>query len=145
MLEDEANQVEMANRKEAPATIDAYISGFPPDVQAILQKIRQTVRNAAPGAEEVISYRMPAFRLNGIIVYFAAFKKHIGIYPPVKGDARLEKAVSPYAGEKGNLRFPLDEPIPFKLIERITQFRLKQNLARTAGRRGTRKRDEHTP
>jgi len=120
--------------KAAPTTIDEYVSGFPPDVQAILQKIRQTVRKAALAAEEVISYRMPAFKLNGIIVYFAAFKNHIGVYPPVKGDARLEMAVAPYAGPKGNLRFPLDEPIPFMLIRRITQFRLKQNLARTSGK-----------
>jgi len=95
------------------------------------------VCSAAPGAQETISYRIPAFRLNGVLVYFAAFKKHIGFYPPVRGDARLEKAVAPYAGEKGNLRFPLDQPIPFALIERITKLRVKQNLAkaRSKGRK----------
>lgn len=114
-----------------PTTIDEYISAFSPDVQAILQKIRQVVRNAAPGSQEIISYQMPAFKLNGVLLYFAAFKKHIGLYPPIRGDAQLEKDVSPYAGEKGNLRFPLDQPIPFHLIERITQLRVKQNLARS--------------
>ncbi|MDM0001777.1 DUF1801 domain-containing protein [Variovorax sp. J22P240] len=128
MANDRANQGDMSIRKAVPATIDEYISGFPPEVQATLQKVRQTVRGVAPDAQEVISYRIPAFKLNGVLVYFAAFKRHIGFYPPVKGDTRLEKAVLPYAGEKGNLRFPLDEPVPFDLIERITRLRLKQNL-----------------
>ncbi len=78
----------------------------------------------------MISYQIPAFKQKGVLVYFAAFKSHIGFYPPVKGDAQLERAVSAYAGEKGNLRFPLSQPIPFDLIERITKLRLKQNLAK---------------
>jgi uncharacterized protein YdhG (YjbR/CyaY superfamily) len=123
----------LATHRTTPTTIDEYISAFSPDVQAILQKIRRVVQSAAPGAQETISYRMPAFKLNGILLYFAAFKKHIGLYPPIKGDAQLEKDVSPYAGEKGNLKFPLEQPIPFDLIERITQLRVKQNLAK-AGR-----------
>src|ERR1700679_4212985 len=98
--------------------IDGYISAFPPEVQAILERIRETVHNAAPNAEETISYQIPAFRLHGIIVYFAAFRNHIGFYPPVSGDLRLEKAIAPYAGEKGNLRFPLSQPIPYALIGR---------------------------
>src|SRR5690242_7870961 len=98
----------MPTRQAAgPQPIDDYIALFPPEVQAILEKIRLTVRQAAPEAEEIVSYRMPAFRLNGILVYFAAFKNHIGLYPPVRGDAKLEKSIAPYAGEKGNLRFPL--------------------------------------
>jgi len=97
------------------------------------------VRSAAPEAQETISYGMPAFMLNGALVYFAAFKKHIGFYPPIRGDARLEKAVSRYAGEKGNLRFPLDQPIPFELIARIAQLRVKQNLAK-AGTNNRKKR-----
>jgi uncharacterized protein YdhG (YjbR/CyaY superfamily) len=120
---------------EAPATVDDYISARPPEVQAILQRIRSVLRSAAPDAEEVISYRMPALKQDGFLVYFAAFKNHIGLYPPVRGDARIEKAALPYAGDKGNLRFPLDQPIPYRLIERIAKHRLKQNLASAAGRR----------
>ena len=106
----------MATRRSIPANVDEYIATFSPEVQVILQQVRQVVRRAAPDAQEVISYQMPALKLNGILVYFAAFKKHIGFYPPIKGDARLEEAASPYAGEKGNLRFPLDKPIPYDLI-----------------------------
>jgi uncharacterized protein YdhG (YjbR/CyaY superfamily) len=115
-----------------PRTIDEYIGTFPPEIGEILEKIRGTIRGAAPEAEELISYRMPAFAQNGILVYFAAFKKHIGLFPPVRGDEKLEKAIAPYAGEKGNLRFPLDRPIPYDLIERIVRLRLKQNLAKTS-------------
>jgi uncharacterized protein YdhG (YjbR/CyaY superfamily) len=120
----------METAKATPKSIDEYIAAFSPEIQAILQKIRSTVSTAAPDAQEIISYRMPAFAQNGILVYFAAFKKHIGLYPPVSGDANLEKAIAPYAGEKGNLRFPLDQPIPYDLIERIVKLRVKQNLAR---------------
>jgi uncharacterized protein YdhG (YjbR/CyaY superfamily) len=112
----------------APENIDEYIALFPPPVQTILQKVRATVKQAAPEAEETISYRIPAFKLNGILVYFAAFKNHIGLYPPVRGDAKLEKSAARYAGEKGNLKFPLDEPIPYELIKRIVKFRVKQNV-----------------
>jgi uncharacterized protein YdhG (YjbR/CyaY superfamily) len=128
----------MATDPTKPTTIDEYITIFPPDVRAVLEKIRQTIRTSAPEAEEIISYRMPAFRFNGILLYFAAFKNHIGLYPPIRGDAKLMKAVSPYAGEKGNLRFPLDQPIPYDLIERIARLRVKQNLAKqpAKGKRG---------
>ena len=122
----------MSTSRSAPANVDQYIASFPPEVQAVLQRVRQVVRDAAPDAQEVISYQMPAFKLNGILVYFAAFKNHIGFYPPIRGDARIEKAASPYAGEKGNLRFPLDRPIPFDLISRLTKLRVKQDLARAA-------------
>src|SRR5687768_10759846 len=120
----------MATKPKKPASIDEYIAGFEPDVRAILESIRKTIRDAAPEAEEVISYQMPAFRQNGILVYFAAWKKHIGLYPPISGDDELEKAVAPYAGEKGNLQFPLDEPIPYGLIERIVTLRVSQNEAK---------------
>ena len=96
-----------------PGSIDEYIEGFPPGVQAVLRKIRRTIRAAAPGAKETIRYGIPAFTRNGVLVYFAAFKRHIGLFPPVAGDARLARAIAPYAGEKGNLRFPLDQPIPY--------------------------------
>jgi uncharacterized protein YdhG (YjbR/CyaY superfamily) len=111
-------------------TIDEYIAAFSPEVQSILQRVRQVVRQAAPEAQEVISYRMPALKQGGILVYFAAFKNHIGLYPPVSGDPAVVKAIAPYAGEKGNLRFPFDKPIPYDLIARITALRLKQNLAK---------------
>jgi uncharacterized protein YdhG (YjbR/CyaY superfamily) len=122
----------MPMARATPKSIDEYIASFSPEVQAILGRIRLTIRNAAPDARETISYKMPAFTLNGILVYFAAFKKHIGLFPPVSGDARLEKAISPYAGEKGNLRFPLDQPIPYGLIERIVKLRVKQDLSKAA-------------
>ncbi len=101
-----------------------------PDVQGILEKIRSTIKRVAPEARETISYRIPAFTLGGVVVYFAAFKNHIGLYPPVKGDAKLAKSISIYAGEKGNLKFPLDQPIPYSLIEKIVKLRVKQNLSK---------------
>jgi uncharacterized protein YdhG (YjbR/CyaY superfamily) len=116
-------------------TIDEYVAAFSPEVRAILGKIRQTIGTAAPDAEEAISYRMPTFKQDGVLVHFAAFKNHIGLYPPIRGDAGLEKAISPYAGEKGNLRFPLDQPIPYDLIERIVKLRVKQNLAKAVSKR----------
>ncbi|HXA19755.1 MAG TPA: DUF1801 domain-containing protein [Thermoanaerobaculia bacterium] len=119
----------MASGRLTPRNVDEYISSFSPEIQAVLEKVRATVRKAAPMAQETISYGIPAFTLNGVLVYFAAFKKHIGFYPPISGDARLKEAVAPYAGEKGNLRFPLDQPIPYNLIGRIVKLRMKQNLS----------------
>jgi uncharacterized protein YdhG (YjbR/CyaY superfamily) len=124
----------MATTRIAPNSIDEYIATFPPEVQTILERVRLTITNAAPGAQETISYQIPAFTLNGALVYFAAFKNHIGFYPPVRGNARIEKAVSIYAGEKGNLRFPLNQPIPYALIERVVKLRVKQNLAKAPAR-----------
>jgi len=123
----------MPTGRATPKNVDEYIASFPPEVRAILKKIRLTIKNAAPGAQETISYKIPAFRLNRILVYFAAFKNHIGLFPPVKDDAKLVKAASAYAGEKGNLQFPLDHPIPYGLIERIVKFRVKQNSSKAAG------------
>ena len=122
-------------KPQKPKDIDGYISQFPADTQAILEKVRATIRHAAPDAKEVISYQMPAFRLHGILVYFAAWQKHIGLYPPIFGDKALEKAGARYAGPKGNLQFPLDEPIPYGLIERIVMLRVKQDAAKAAARR----------
>jgi uncharacterized protein YdhG (YjbR/CyaY superfamily) len=121
--------------RKAPATIDEYIAAAFSEAQPILEKIRRIVATAAPGAQELISYRMPAFRLNGILVYFAAFKNHVGLYPPVSGDPKLEKALRPYAGPKGNLKFPLDRPIPYALIRRVVLLRVKQASARATARR----------
>ena len=117
--------------------VDEYIASFSPEIQSILEMIRSTIKKAAPDAKETISYQMPAFELNGALVYFAAFKKHIGFYPPVKGDAKLEQSLSRYAGPKGNLQFPLDQPIPYGLIERAVELRLEQNLAKAVKRKKT--------
>ena len=119
--------------------IDQYIATFPTEVQKVLEKVRQTIRGAAPDAQETISYQMCAFRQHGILVYFAAWTKHIGLYPPISGDKTLEKAVARYAGPKGNLQFPLNEPIPYDLIERIVKLRVKQDSAKAAARRKKRK------
>jgi uncharacterized protein YdhG (YjbR/CyaY superfamily) len=125
----------MSTARAKPKTIPEYIALFPPEIQEILEQIRATIHSAAPDAQEAISYAIPAFKQNGTLVYFAAFQKHIGFYPPVSGDAALEKAVAKYAGEKGNLRFPLDEPIPYRLITRIVKHRVKQNLAKPSAKR----------
>jgi uncharacterized protein YdhG (YjbR/CyaY superfamily) len=122
-----------------PSTVDAYIAQHDPAVQALLQQVRATVRAAAPEAQETISYGMPALRQNGMLVYFAAFKAHIGFYPPIRGDAALEAATAPYAGEKGNLRFPYAKPIPFDLISALTQLRVAQDRAKHAGKRVSKK------
>ena len=119
----------MAIGATVPKDIDEYIAASPPEVRSILEKIRTTIAAAAPGAQELISYRMPAFRLHRVLVYFAAFKAHIGLYPPVSGDAELEKALSPFTGPKGNLKFPLNQPIPYPLIRRIVRLRVKQDRA----------------
>jgi len=130
----------MGTRRQTHDSVDDYIAAFAPEVQAILRRIRSTVREAAPDAVEGISYAIPSFKLEGALVYFAAFKQHIGFYPPIKGDPRLERAVSKYAGEKGNLRFPLDEPIPYALIGRIVKLRVKQNRAKKSGKAATDRR-----
>lgn len=126
-------------KAQTPKDIDSYISQFPADVQSLLQKVRKTVRRAAPGATETISYQMPAFKQHGILVYFAGWKNHIGMYPPISGDQTLEKAIARYAGPKGNLQFPVDEPIPYDLIERIVKLRVRQDSAKAAARRKKRK------
>lgn len=115
--------------------VDAYIARFPENVQAILQQVRQTIREAAPEASEVISYQMPAFHQKGNLVYYAAWKEHIGFYPPISDEnAELKKETALYAGPKGNLQFPLDQPMPLELITRIVKQRIKENLERTASK-----------
>ena len=108
--------------------MDEYIAGFPKDVQAILKKIRATIREAAPDAEEKIGYQMPAFTLKGNLVYFAAFKNHIGFYPIPTGIKKFEKELSVYKMGKGSVQFPLDKPIPYSLISKIVKFRVNENL-----------------
>lgn len=106
-------------KRTPPASIDDHIAKAAPEARPVLERIRRIVRRAVPEAEETIGYQMPAFRLARIFVYFAAFQRHIGIFPPVEGDAALRRALAPYQGEKGNLRFPLDQPIPYELIRRV--------------------------
>jgi len=120
--------------------VDSYIASFPRDVQALLKKVRRTIRAAAPRATEVISYNIPAYRQHGMLVYFAGFKSHIGLYPPVRGDARLEKAVARYAGPKGNLRFSHDEPLPLGLVARIVRLKVKQDGAKAAAKAAAKKK-----
>ena len=120
----------MRTNPTAPKDIDEYIAGFPNDVQEILDKIRMTIRKAAPDAEETIKYQMPTFTLNGNLVHFGAFKKHIGFYPAPRGIETFKDELSVYEGAKGSVRFPLDKPIPFNLISKIVKFRVKRNLER---------------
>lgn len=124
----------MKTGEQAPTTIDDYIATYPPKVAAILQRIRETIQKAAPEAEERIAYRMPSFALNGALVYFGGFKAHVGFFPPVK-DAQLKKEAAPYAGEKGNLQFQLDEPIPYKLITKLVKARVRENQERVDAKR----------
>ena len=124
----------MQANQAAPKTIDEYIAGFPKDIQAILQRVRQTIREAAPDAEEKISYQMPAFTLKGNLVYFAGFKNHIGFYPIPSGIEEFKEELSVYEQGKGSVQFPLDKPIPYDLISRIVKFRVKENLAKAAAK-----------
>jgi len=125
----------MRSNQTPPKDIDEYIAAFPNDVQNILQKIRMTIGNAAPDAEETIKYQMPTFTLKGNLVHFAAFKKHIGFYPVPTGIEKFKKELSVYEGGKGSVQFPLDKPIPFNLISKIVKFRVKENLEKAAARR----------
>ena len=124
----------MDGKTATAASIDDYIAAQAGGVQPILQRIRAIVREEAPAAQETISYRMPALRLGGVLLYFAAFKKHIGIYPPVRGDAALLRALAPYRGEKGNLSFPLAEAMPYELIRRVARQRVKESASKALGR-----------
>jgi uncharacterized protein YdhG (YjbR/CyaY superfamily) len=108
-------------------TMDGYIASFPKDVQIILEKIRQTIRNAAPGAVETISYQIPTFKLNGSnLVHFGAWKDHIGFYATPSGNTAFKKELSKYKVAKGSIQFPLDEPVPYDLVTKIALFRVKE-------------------
>ena len=125
----------MKTDQTTPKTINEYIAGFPPDIQEILEKIRMTVKEAAPNAEETIKYQMPTFTLKGNLVHFAAFKKHIGFYPVPTGIEAFKDELSAYVGGKGSVQFPLDQPIPYDLISKIVKFRVKENLERAKAKR----------
>ena len=112
-----------------PDSIDSYIAQFPDDVQARLQKLRTTILNLAPGATEAMSYQIPTFKLNGNLVHFAAFKKHIGFYPGAAGIAAFQDELAGYKSAKGSVQFPLDQALPLDLVKKIVKFRVAQNLA----------------
>jgi uncharacterized protein YdhG (YjbR/CyaY superfamily) len=118
----------------APTTIDEYILGFPPHIQEILQKIRQIIRAAAPQAQETINYQMPTFTLEGNLVHFAAYQNHIGFYPIPSGIEAFKDELSAYKSGKGSAQFPLDQPIPYDLIRRIVEFRVKENQDKAAAK-----------
>jgi uncharacterized protein YdhG (YjbR/CyaY superfamily) len=125
----------MKSTTQQPQTIDAYIAEQPKDVQVHLKKIRSTIKKAAPKAQEKISYRIPTFVQEGNLIFFAAFKNHISVYPAPRGADEFKKELSAYEGGKGTVQFPLGKPIPYGLITRIVKFRLKENLARTAAKK----------
>ena len=108
--------------------VDRYIAGFPSATQDLLEQMRSTILKAAPGAEEVIGYQMPAYRLHGALVYFAGYKAHIGFYPTGSGIEAFKTELSVYKGAKGSVQFPLDKPLPLALITKIVKWRLKENL-----------------
>ena len=118
----------MKTDKNIPTTIDEYISLYPAPVQVMLKGLRATIKEAAPEAEEVISYQMPAYKYHGIVVYFAAFSKHIGFYPRVSGIETFKNELSVYKGAKGSVQFPIDKPLPLELIAKIVRFRVNENL-----------------
>jgi uncharacterized protein YdhG (YjbR/CyaY superfamily) len=124
----------MQANQAAPANIDEYIAGFQTDVQQILQEIRMTIRNAAPDAAEAMKYQIPTFTLKGNLVHFAAYKKHVGFYPAPSGIEAFKEQLSAYEISKGAVRFPLDQPIPFDLIDGIVRFRVQENLELAAAK-----------
>ena len=115
--------------------INEYIAGFSKPVQEILEKLRATIRKAAPGAEETINYAIPTFTLNGNLVHFAAFKNHIGFYPAPSGIEAFKKELSVYEGAKGSVQFPIDKPLPLSLVTKIVKFRVKENLERAKAKK----------
>ncbi len=122
----------MDEKPNQPTTVEAYIAGFPPEVQAILTRLRETIRSAAPDAEERIAYAMPSYYLNGPLVYFAAFKKHVGFYAAGASMDAFKDEVAPYKQSKGTIQFPLNQPIPYDLIARMTEYRAAQNRQKPA-------------
>jgi uncharacterized protein YdhG (YjbR/CyaY superfamily) len=117
---------------EAPGNVDEYINLFPENVQTILRKLRNTVKKAAPDADEIISYQMPAYKLNGILVYFAAFKNHISFFPATSGIDAFRKELSAFKCSKGTVRFPLNGQLPWDLITAIVKFRVNENMQKGA-------------
>jgi uncharacterized protein YdhG (YjbR/CyaY superfamily) len=122
----------MKELKEQFKTIDEYIRTFPEEVQTELEEMRKTIQDVAPEATEAIRYQMPTFRLNGKnLVYFAAFKNHIGFYPIPSGIEAFKKELSPYKQGKGSVQFPLDKPVPYELVKKIVRFRVAENMKKS--------------
>ncbi len=124
----------MVVKRVGSSDVDKYIAGYPREVQAILRKIRVTIRKAAPGAQETISYQIPTFALNGTLISFAAYSKHIGLYPAPAGSERFNRELSKYRASKSTVRFPLDQPIPYELVTQIVKLRVKANLVKAAAK-----------
>jgi uncharacterized protein YdhG (YjbR/CyaY superfamily) len=120
----------MKKKSVAANSVDEYLELYPPIVRKSLQKLRQTIKAAAPEAEEMISYQMPAYKYKGVLVYFAAYKNHIGLYPTAAGIKAFQKELSVYEGSKGTVRFPIDKPLPLGLVSKIVKFRVKENVAK---------------
>jgi len=111
-------------------TIDEYIAAFPAEIQAALQAVRSVIHETAPEAQEAMAYGIPTFKLNGNLVHFGGFKKHIGFYPAPSGIEKFKEELAAYPGSKGAIQFPLDRPIPFDLIRRVVRFRMQENLSK---------------
>jgi uncharacterized protein YdhG (YjbR/CyaY superfamily) len=128
--------VKQAGAAKLARNVDEYIAGFPPDVRVRLEKVRAAIRKAAPHASESISYRIAAYQLEGVLIYFAGFARHIGMYPAPRSSAEFHDELAAYQGGKGTVQFPHDKPLPLGLIARIVKFRAAENLARAATRGG---------
>jgi uncharacterized protein YdhG (YjbR/CyaY superfamily) len=125
----------MTAKRDKFDSIDEYIAGFPKETQQILEQIRITIKRAAPMAMETIKYEMPAFTLKGNLIYFAAFKNHIGMYPVPTGDEAFNNEISQYKRAKSTVRFPLDRPIPYELITRMVKFRISESRLKAEKRK----------
>ena len=129
----------MLRRRVGFVSIDEYIATCPKETQRILKELRATIKAAAPDAEEKISYQMPAFALKGNLVWFAAFKNHIGFYPTPSGIEAFKKELAIYESAKGSVQFPIDQPVPLKLVGRIIKFRVAENIKNAAEKSRKRK------
>jgi len=125
----------MTVHRSAVKNIDEYIAEFPPETQAILQKVRATIREAAPEAQETINYAIPTFTLKGNLVHFAGFKSHIGFYPTPTGIEKFKPELAAYESAKGSVKFPLEKPIPYELIREIVKFRVQENFERAEAKK----------
>lgn len=122
-------------KENTAPTVDLYLADFPLETMLLLNQLRETIRKAAPEAEEVISYQMPAYKFHGMLVYFAGCKNHIGFYPTSSGIANFKKELSSYKSSRGSVQFPLDQPLPLELISEIVRFRVVENLEREKEKR----------